>query len=191
MGNKIALIYEDGKYIVSLNGAAVETQEDMEKSFEKFKQVIKNNANASEKSWFFIEDSIKSFGNENVEINSNFKTISIGSLKYFYNTGKTFYIGEDNMVPLIGGYELVKFMVQNHDLKEKEQSESFIEFCKIIVENKANYRIAGDSIVIFSAVLNYGSVEFSFNNKRINKGIAIEDGSFEDFKQYVLDVINR
>lgn len=73
MGKKIELVYENGKYIVSIDGSAVETQEDADKAFERFKQVIKNNNNNNEKSWLYIEESIKSFGNKNVEINEKFK----------------------------------------------------------------------------------------------------------------------
>ena len=191
MGNKVGLIYEDGKYTVTINGSAVDTQNDFEKSLEKFKQVIKNNANASEKSWLFIEDSIRNFGSEYVEINSEFKTISIGQLKYFYNTGKTFYISENNMTPLVGGYELVKFIAKTPELQNKETIESLLELCKIVVENKANYRTTEESLIIFSAALNYGLVEYNFNTKKLNKGVAIENGTFEEFKKYVLSIIKR
>ena len=169
MGNKVGLIYEDGKYTVTINGSAVDTQNDFEKSLEKFKQVIKNNANASEKSWLFIEDSIRNFGSEYVEINSEFKTISIGQLKYFYNTGKTFYISENNMTPLVGGYELVKFIAKTPELQNKETIESLLELCKIVVENKANYRTTEESLIIFSAALNYGSVEYNFNLRSLTR----------------------
>lgn len=189
MGKKIELVYEEGKYIVSIDGSEVETQEDADKAFERFKQVIKNNNNNNEKSWLYIEETIKSFGNENVEINGQFKTVTIGSLKYFYNTGKVFYISENDMTQLIGGYGLIKFILETPGLQEKENIESFLELCKVAIDNGANYRIASGSIVIISAVLNYGSVEFNFDYNRINKGIAIEDGNFEEFKKYVLDAI--
>lgn len=191
MGKKIELAYEEKKYIVSIDGSEVERLDDIDKAFERFKQVIKNNDSNNDKSWLYIEESIKSFENENVEINSQFKTVTIGPLKYFYNTGKVFYISESDMTQLIGGYGLVKFILETPGLQEKENIESFLELCKSAIENGANYRIAGGSIVIISAVLNYGSVEFNFNYNKINKGIAIEDGSFEEFKKYVLEVINR
>ncbi len=189
MGKKIELVYEDGKYIVSIDGSEVDTQENVDKAFERFKQVIKNNNNNNEKSWLYIEDTIKSFENENVEINGQFKTVTIGSLKYFYNTGKVFYISENDMTQLIGGYGLIKFILETPGLKEKENIESFLELCKAVIDNGANYRITSGSIVIISAVLNYGSVEFNFDYNRINKGIAIEDCNFEEFKKYVLDAI--
>lgn len=191
MGKRIALVYEEGKYIVSIDGSEVETQENVDKAFERFKQVIKNNNNNNEKSWLYIEEAIKSFGNENVEINGQFKTVTIGSLKYFYSTGKVFYISENDMTQLIGGYGLIKFILETPGLQEKENIESFLELCKASVDNGANYRITGGSITIISAGLNYGSVEFNFNYKKINKGIAIEDGSFEEFKKYVLSIIKR
>lgn len=190
MGSKIGLIYEDRKYIVSIDGSEVEGFSDIEKAFEKFKQVIKNNNNSNEQSWIYIEETIKSFENKNVEINGQFKTVTIGPLKYFYNTGKVFYISESDMTQLIGGYGLIKFILETPGLQEKENIESFLELCKAAVENGANYRLAGGSLTIISAVLNYGRVEFDFNYKKINKGIAIEDGTFEEFKKYVLETIN-
>ncbi len=93
------------------------------------------------------------------------------------------------MTQLIGGYGLIKFILETPGLQEKENIESFLELCKVAIDNGANYRIASGSIVIISAVLNYGSVEFNFDYNRINKGIAIEDGNFEEFKKYVLDAI--
>lgn len=189
MGNKVGLIYEDGKYTVSINGSEIEKHDDFEVALDKFKLVIKNNANASEKSWLFIEDSVKEFKSDNVDINSKFKTITIGSLKYFHNTGKIFYIDEDNMIQLTGGYELMKFILKTPGLQQKEDIDKFLELCKIVIENRANYRIYGDSIIISSAALNYGSVEFNFNTKMINKGIAIEESSFDEFEKYVLSII--
>lgn len=189
MGNKVGLTYENKKYIVSIDGSEVERLEDIEAAFEKFKQVIKNNNNSNDQSWLYIEETIKSFNNENVEINSQFKTVTIGSLKYFYNTGKVFYISESDMTQLIGGYGLIKFILETPGLQEKENIESFLEVCKVAVENGANYRLAGGSLTIISAVLNYGRVEFDFNYKKINKGIAIEDSTFEEFKKYVLEVL--
>ena len=191
MGKKIELVYEDKKYIVSIDGSEVEKLEDVDKAFERFKQVIKNNDSNNDKSWLYIEEKIKSFENENVEINGQFKTVTIGPLKYFYNTGKVFYISESDMTQLIGGYGLIKFILETPGLQEKENIESFLELCKVAVENGANYRLSGGSITIISAVLNYGSVEFNFNYNKINKGIAIEDGSFEEFKKYVLETINK
>ena len=36
---------------------------------------------------------------------------------------------------------------------------------------------------------NYGSVEYNFATKKINKGTSNEKGSFEEFKDYVLSII--
>ena len=64
MGKKIELVYEDKKYIVSIDGSEVEKLEDVDKAFERFKQVIKNNDSNNDKSWLYIEETIKSFENE-------------------------------------------------------------------------------------------------------------------------------
>ena len=59
MGKKIELVYEDKKYIVSIDGSEVEKLEDVDKAFERFKQVIKNNDSNNDKSWLYIEETIK------------------------------------------------------------------------------------------------------------------------------------
>lgn len=191
MSNKIALIYTNGKYNLTINDSIVEIDSDIESSFLKFKNMIKNNVSSSEKSWNYIEENIKSFNNENVEIDSRFKTIAIGTLKYFYNTGKVFYIGENKMVPLIGGYEFLKFIVKTKALKDISHLNSFLELCELVIENKATYRTGEEHIAIYSPALNYGSVEFNFSTNKVNKGVSVEDGDFEAFKEYALSIIKR
>ena len=189
MGKKIELVYEDKKYIVSIDGSEVEKLEDVDKAFERFKQVIKNNDSNNDKSWLYIEETIKSFENENVEINGQFKTVTIGPLKYFYNTGKVFYISESDMTQLIGGYGLIKFILETPGLQEKENIESFLELCKIAMVNKGIFSAHEDKIMISSPKFSYGTVEYNFATKKINKGTSSEKGSFEEFKAYVLEIL--
>ena len=54
---------------------------------------------------------------------------------------------------------------------------------------KVNYRVTEASIIVSSASFNYGSAEYNFNSGKINKGASIISGSFEEFKNYVLDII--
>ena len=186
MANKVILSYEDGVYSVLINGAIVNTENDIEKAYEKFKQVIKNNNNASEKSWEFIEEKIKEFNSGKVEIQSQFKTITLSSLKYFYNTGKTFYVEDNKMTPLTDGYELIKFILSNKELESIEKTNEFLELCKIVIENKAYYRTSENSISIFSPILNYGSVEYNFSTKKMNKGVGIDVVTFSEFRSFIL-----
>ena len=98
MGNKITLTYENGEFNVALNENVVYTDKEMEGALLKFNAVVKNNAIEQSNSWCDIEDSIKAFNISNIEVNSQFKTISYGKMKYFYNTDKVFYIENSSMI---------------------------------------------------------------------------------------------
>lgn len=191
MSNKVTLTYENGKYSVEINGSVVEKDNDLENSFLKFKQVIKNNVNGSDRSWQFIEETISGYENEEIEINSEFKTITLGAMKYFYNTGKVFYVLENKMIPLTGGYELVKFILKTPSINTTEKIKPLLGLCEKAIANKVSYRTSEDSFLIFSAAFNYGSLEYNFATKKINKGIAIESSTFEEFINYTLSIIEK
>ena len=67
----------------------------------------------------------------NIEVNSQFKTISYGKMKYFYNTDKVFYIENSSMISLGGGFSLFNFVIDKINSGELENEESFLELCKI------------------------------------------------------------
>ena len=92
MGNKITLTYENGEFNVAINESIVYTDKDMESSLIKFNSVVKNNAIEQKSSWEAIEEDIRNLNNKDVEINSQFKTVNFGKMKYFYNTDKVFFI---------------------------------------------------------------------------------------------------
>ena len=47
------------------------------------------------------------------------------------------------------------------------------------------------SLLVLSASFNYGSAEYNFQTGKINKGASIEDFTFDEFKNYVLQTIKR
>ena len=100
MANKITLTYENGKFIVSLNENIIYTDKEMEGAMLKFNSVVKNNAIQQNDSWQAIEKSVKNFDMSDIELNSQFKTVSYGKMKYFYNTDKVFYIDEGSTCSL-------------------------------------------------------------------------------------------
>lgn len=189
MGNKITLTYENGEFTVSINENKIYSNKEMETALLKFNAVVKNNAIEQSNPWETIEYTIKSYNIEGVEINSQFKTISFGKMKYFYNTDKVFYIDNGSMISLGGGYSLFDFVLKKLNSRELENEESFLELCKVSMLNKAIFRAYEDVVMISSPKFNYGTVEYNFTTKKINKGTSNEKGSFEEFKNYVLDIL--
>ena len=110
-------------------------------------------------------------------------------MKYFYNTDKVFYIDEGSMISLGGGFALFSFIIGKIKDGELKSEESFLELCKVSMINKGIFSTNEDKVMIASPKFNYGSVEYNFATKKINKGTSNEKGSFEEFKDYVLSII--
>ncbi|VYU09995.1 hypothetical protein [Clostridium tertium] len=189
MNSKVELIYENNEYRVEVNGSVVNKDNDLEKAFDQFKNVISNNKSAEARAWDDIVEKFENLNSKDLEINKEYRTMSYGNMKYFYNMGKVFYMGNGQMIPLIGGYSLFKFtlnIVSNGDLAK---ANDFVEFCKDVMLCNVNYRVTDSGIIVSSASFNYGSCEYNFISNKINKGASISSGSFEEFKSYVLDII--
>ena len=189
MANKITLTYENGKFIVSLNENIIYTDKEMEGAMLKFNSVVKNNAIQQNDSWQAIEKSVKNFDMSDIELNSQFKTVSYGKMKYFYNTDKVFYIQNSSMISLGGGYSLFNFVLKKISEGQLENEESFLELCKISMMNKAIFSAHEDTVMISSPKFSYGTVEYNFATNKVNKGTSSEKGSFEEFKNYVLEIL--
>lgn len=191
MSNKIALVYENGEFNIDLNGAVISNEKDLEDAFNKFKQVIKNNVVQQADAWETIVQDIKTFSLDDIEINDEYKTINFGIMKYFYNTGKVFYMGNGQMLPLTGGYNLFKAILTLVAAKKISDYEGLVELCVIAMENHVPYRMTASSIILSSPGFNYGSAEYDFTSSKIHKGASSESGSFEMFKAYVLHHIKK
>lgn len=191
MNSKVELIYENNEYKVIVNNSVINKETDIEKAYEQFKNVINNNKSAESRAWNDIVEKFSGIESKDLEINNQYRTMTYGNMKYFYNMGKVFYMANGQMIPLIGGYSLFKFTLYEVCNGNLEKANKFIEFCKDIVLKDINYRISDSSIIISSASFNYGSAEYNFSSGKINKGASITTGSFEDFKAYVLDIINK
>ena len=189
MKSKVGLIYENNEYIVSVNGSVVNKDKDLDKAFEQFKKVINNNKTSEAKAWEDIVNKFEALGNENLEINNEFRTMTYGNMKYFYNMGKVFYMANGQMIPLIGGYSLFKFNLSVASEGSLDKANEFTDFCKEVVLSDISYRVTDSSIIVSSASFNYGSAEYNFMSEKINKGASIIKGSFKDFKEYVASII--
>lgn len=189
MGNKITLTYENGEFNVAINENIVYTDKEMEGALLKFNSVVKNNAIEQKNSWNSIEAEVNNYSIEGVEVNSQFKTVNFGKMKYFYNTDKVFYIQNNSMISLGGGYSLFSFVLKKINEGKLENEESFLELCKISMLNKAIFSANEDIVMISSPKFSYGTVEYNFATNKINKGTSSEKGSFEEFKNYVLEIL--
>ena len=189
MSNKVELIYEDGQYVVLFEGNEVSKSKDSEESFEKFKQVIKDNVSVNANSWDSIEAVLRIHSLDGLEINSEYKTASYGELKFFYNSGKLFYTENNKMIQLMGGFSLFNFVISMVEGEYIENYKDLLDLCSYILDNKAIYRVNEYNFVVSSAGFNYGSCEYNFFGNKILKGSSIEKASFDDFRNYVHSII--
>ena len=192
MNNKVALVYQNGEYNVTLNDSVIKTDKDFDNAVYQFKQTIAStSATAETKSWEVIKERVLAYEETLLEINSDYKTITFGAMKYFYTTGKVFYITNGEMIALKGGFDFFYFVLTVVSKGDVNACASFIELCKEVVANNANYRITDHSISVLSPSFNYGSAEYNFYSQKINKGASIVEGTFEDFKAYILGLLRK
>ena len=167
LSNKVELIYENGQYKVMFDGKEVSSSKDSEESFEKFKQVIKDNVVVNANSWESIEAALRMHNLEGLEINSEYKAATYGELKFFYNSGKVFYTPNDKMIQLIGGFYLFNFVISMVESGHIKDYKDFLDFCVDILEKRATYRVNESNLIVSSAAFNYGSCEYNFFGNRI------------------------
>lgn len=190
MNSKVALIYENGEFIVSINDNIISSDKNIEKAFLGFRQIIENNSKREVTSWESIENEISKIESNNLEMNNEHKTVTFGSMKYFHATGKVFYMNNGAMTPLIGGYQFFKFVVLMSINNESIKYTELLELCKVIIEKNATYRSEEDSFIVSSAKFNYGEAGYNFKVNKINKGASTENASFDQYKQYILQLLN-
>lgn len=189
MDNKVALIYENNQYSICINNVVISTFKDFDKAILKFKETISDNVTLHTNSWSNIEEDLKKFNNDKIQVDDEYKTISFNNMKYFYRTNKIFYMRDGQMIPLIGGYIFIYFILDMNLNGNLEDCEELLEFCTTVLKNNSTYRVSESSIIIANAGFNYGSVKYNFSNGKFNKGASIVECSFEEFKDYVLNII--
>lgn len=191
MDNKISLVFENGEYTVYMNDKVVTVNKYMDNAIEKFTQTVNNNSIPKSIEWDFIEKDLKGLNLKELEVNSEFKTLTYKDMKYFYSTDKVFNMNGGKMQQLLGGYQLFSFIVKMIDEKHLENYLDVLNFCEEVLKCKVTYRTPGSNFVVGSPAFNYGSASYDFATKKINKGASIESMSFEDFKKYVLEIIKN
>lgn len=184
MSNKIALVYEEGSFSICLNDTVIQTENDIESAIQYFKKVIKNNGGQQDNGWNEIKAVVESAACDDIEMNEAYKTVTLGNMKYFHNTGNLVYIEEGKMVPLMGGFRFVAFILERMEKEQLKDYKKLLELCIKVVEEKATYRVAENAFIIASPVFDYGFVEYHFHNGQINKGSSSEQGNFESFCEY-------
>lgn len=189
MGNKVALIFENNEYIIKLNETVLNKEQDMERAIEAFKQEVKNNATFNAYSWENVEAKVKGLEVEQVDINSEYKAISLGNMKYFNHTGKVFYMGDGKMIQLMGGFDFFYAVLEIIKEGQLKDSEILVSLCATIIEKGANYSLSEDGLSVTSAAFSYGAVAYHFTNGKMNKGTSSEKCNFESFSEFVLKTI--
>lgn len=184
MGNKITLVYEEGRLNICLNDTVIHTENDIDQATEYFKKVIKNNGKQQDNSWNEIKAIVENRECKDLEVNETYKTVTLGDMKYFHNTGNLVYMNEGKMILLIGGFRFVTFILERMDKEELKDYKKLLELCIKVIEEKATYRVQENAFIISSPVFDYGFVEYHFHNGQINKGSSSETGSFESFCEY-------
>ena len=191
MNNKVTLTFDNGEFSVYINENLIDKNRDLDESVEKFKQVIRDNVAIKTNSWESIEEKVKRFRNEEIEINTEHKNLNFRLMKYFYSTDKIFYMKNGTITPLLGGYSLFDFILALISDNLIDNYEDLLEICKVVLENKIMYRTTETSIAVLSPKFNYGSAEYNFTSKNISKGASIINGTFDEFKAYVFDIIKK
>ena len=191
MENKISLVFENGEYTVYMNDKVVTVNKYMDNAIEKFTQTVNNNSIPKSIEWTFIEEDLSGLNLKELEINSEFKTLTYKDIKYFYSTYKVFNMHGGKMQPLLGGYQLFSFIAKMIEEKHLENYLDLLNFCEEVLKCKVTYRTSGSNFIVGSPAFNYGSASYDFVTKKIHKGASIESMSFEDFKKYVLEIIKR
>lgn len=139
--------------------------------------------------WKLIESDMKEIDLESLEINSEYKNLVYKNVRYFHSTHKVFYIKDDIMMPLLGGYEFFKFILSLLKNKYIENYEEIVDFCIGLINKKILYRVDNMILTLSNPKFNYGSIEYDFTNCKFDKGTAISKGTFKEFKNYVAEVM--
>lgn len=189
MSNKVTLTYENNEYIVRLGEAVLAQDNDEERAILAFKHAVKNNM--SQKTLGFEEmiTKVRALNMDKVEINETYKSMQCGDVKYFYHTGKVFYVGEGKMVLLLGGFEAFYTMLNLVAEQKVDNIEMLVKLCVKVIEEKANYSLNEDEMTIASAAFSYGNVGYSFANHKLNKGTSSEKSTFNEFVKLVLETL--
>lgn len=194
MSSKIALIYEKDSFVITVNESVVDTEQDMNIAIESFKQVIKNNSdknNVQAKTWEEILEIIKEIDDDRLVVNSEYKNIAFDTMRFFYNTGKLFYMNSNGMSELIGGIGLFHLVADMVSRGKVSKVNDILDFCKEILECKVSYGVSQEGILVASPAFSYGTVEYNFETGKIHKGTAIEKADFSEYKAYVLRILNK
>lgn len=185
MNNKVTLVFENNEYTVKFNETILNKSTDCEGAIEIFKNEIKNNSTLNSSDWEKSEAKVRELAIEGLDINSEYKAMSLGEMKYFHHTGKVFYMGSGKMVQLVGGFEFFYTVLKLVKAGQLSNSNTFVGLCAEIIEQSATYSLNEEALSVASAAFSYGMVSYQFAHGKMNKGTASEKCSFEMFAEFV------
>lgn len=187
--SKIVLVYDNEEYSILNNGNIELTTKDSDDAMTAFKALVSKTKAPELNSWDSIEAEMKNYINTGVEINSEFKNLTYGPMKYFHTNGKVFIFENGQMIPLMGGYTFFHFVVTIASKGDMDICNKVLDLAKTILIANAIYRVKDTSLTISSPRFNYGTCEFNFTSNKIHKGATVASGSFEEFIQYINSIL--
>ncbi|MGL4874818.1 MAG: hypothetical protein ACRC30_09240 [Clostridium sp.] len=186
--SKISLTYENKTYRLEVSGEMIKEFRSYEEALGEFEKRVSELDNSEEGKWLSMVDSLKGY-DEEVSINNEFKSMEYKGVKYFLKTDKAFYMEDGDMIPLLGGFNFFKALVVLDKNNEIGDVKEFMIFLKRLSVKRVNYRLNELSLLVLGAMFNYGSAEFNFQSKKLNKGASIVDCTFGEFKEYILGIV--
>lgn len=187
--SKIVLVYDNNEYSILNNGNIELTTKDSDDAIMAFKSAVAKIKAPELNNWDAIEAEMKTYTDKGVEINSEFKNLSYGTMKYFHNNGKVFLFENGQMIPLMGGYTFFHFVVTIASKGDMEICNKILNLAKTILIANAIYRVKDTSLTISSPRFNYGACEFNFISNKIHKGATVASGSLDEFIQYINSIL--
>ena len=154
-----------------------------------FKENIKLLGKQQDIQIIYNQNEMLNSGVTSVNINDEYKNISLGNIKYFYHSDKAFYTGEGTMTALIGGRQFLGRVVELVAKGLLTDYNALGALCIKVIEEKANYSLAEGYLTITSAAFSYGKVVYDFERGKMDKGTTSEKTSFEVFSEYVSQML--
>lgn len=186
MDKRISLVYEDKCYQVLIGEAVVFHSEDMEKAYEHFKKEIRNNGAGKVDDWEQKLEEVKRFAVEGLAINEAYKNISLGQIKYFYQSDQVFFAHDGKMTPLFGGFSFLLRILRLIDKGYLDEGDKLVALCYKAASKAASYMLTDDRLTISSAAFTYGKVSYTFEKKKMDMGTAHKEIDFDGFAEYVM-----
>lgn len=189
MNQQITLSFENNTYYVKVNQNVLKQFNEVEEAYTYFKSVIQNNKKDNSMQWEILEQKVAALNVEGLQINSEYKNMTLGNVKYFYHSGKVFYIGQGKMTALAGDFTFFYRMLELVQSGYLVEVEAFASLCSELEEKGISYSLMDDCLSVSYGGFSYGTVAYRFEKGKMDKGTSSEKADFMTFYQLVKEAI--